>query len=68
MMLYAVIRADGTPKRTRCGGALAVYAGMSVAKRNARIKGDYVVTLDLDVKKTPIHIHARKVDPNGVAE
>lgn len=68
MKVFVVFRKDGTPKRTRCGGALAVYAGMSAAKRNARIKGDYVVEAEIDAARSPIHINARKVDPEGVAE
>lgn len=65
MKVYAVLRGNGTPKRTRCGGALAVYAGMSVAKRNARAKGDSVIEVELDLTKQPLLIRGQKVNPDG---
>lgn len=68
MRVYIVFRADGTPKRTRCGGALAVYAGKSVASRNARCNGDYVIEAEIDPTVTPLYIKGRKVDPNGTPE
>ncbi len=61
MKVYAVMRGDGTPKRTRCGGALAVYAGMTVAKRAARCKGDSVIEVEFDLSKRPLYIHGHKM-------
>lgn len=63
MKLYAIVRPDGTIKRSRRSYHLMVYQSEATARRAALGDGDAVVECEVDLSRPPLFIRQRKVQP-----
>lgn len=61
LRVYAVIKADGTVKRTK-GRGLAVYASRPHAQAQASSDGDSVVEVDIELRRKPIFIRNQVIE------
>jgi hypothetical protein len=62
LKVYAVIRPDGSIKRSQRSHHLFFYLKSSTAQRAATGDGDAVVEVDVDLDKAPMFIRGQKLD------
>lgn len=62
-VLYAIIKADGTPARKsrKDHGGLKIYDTLSKAKNNCRADGDSVVRFTISLREQPLYIRKKKL-------
>lgn len=63
MKLYAVVKSDGTMRRSVRSrhSTFCIYDTQSKAKNNARCHGDSVVAVEVDLTSEPLFIRERVV-------
>lgn len=63
MKVWAVIRPDGSIKRSRRSNHLMIYLSAGSAKTQASSDGDAVVEVDIDLSREPTFIRKKVVEP-----
>jgi hypothetical protein len=59
MKVYAIVRPDGSIKRSKRSHHLQIYVAAGTAQRAALSDGDAVVEVDIDLTREPLFIRRR---------